>query len=131
MEAHCGHLPRTHLAAMTDVQQARDAYMAGRLDGIGDAVLIAGAGHVRIDYGVPRYLEGAAERAVLSIAFVEVREGEHDAAAYLDHAGDGGGDGDAAGAVYDYLWFTPRSLPEDPCAHFAEQLERMRQRVSQ
>ena len=55
-EAHCGFAPDDLLPAMLDVQRGRDALMADRLvaiKGRGKSVLIAGAEHVRRDWGVP------------------------------------------------------------------------------
>ncbi|TMA60694.1 MAG: hypothetical protein E6J73_13390 [Deltaproteobacteria bacterium] len=64
------------MKAMVDVQRARDAQMAQSLIAAGNpdgAVLVAVAGHVRNDYGVPVYLTAkAAGKQVISIAFVEV-----------------------------------------------------------
>ena len=78
-EAHCGMAPEAMIDAMIDVQRARDATLAdallasGRSDG---GVLIAGAGHVRRDRGVPLYLERRAPaRRVLALAFSEVARG--------------------------------------------------------
>jgi uncharacterized iron-regulated protein len=119
--SHCGQLPEAMLAPMLRAQRARDAQMAERLRGgaAGDgavlgAVLISGAGHARLDRGVPWYLRqpaaGAdATAAILSIAFVEVDRAKRDPAAY-----------GAGAAPYDYLWFTPRAKDEgdDPCAAF-------------
>lgn len=53
-EAHCGHAAEQQINAMILVQRARDAQMAESLATAGQqdgAVLIAGAGHVRRDYG--------------------------------------------------------------------------------
>jgi uncharacterized iron-regulated protein len=66
---------------MVEARWVRDAHMARRLldaaaraDG---AVLIAGAGHVRRDRGVPAHLVrlGADPSTVASLAFLEVRDG--------------------------------------------------------
>ena len=58
-DSHCGQMPDNAIDRMADIQWARDARMAaslargGQRDG---AVLIAGAGHVRRDRGVPLHL---------------------------------------------------------------------------
>jgi hypothetical protein len=83
-------------------------------DGAGadGAVLIAGAGHVRADFGVPRYLAWRdATAAVVTVGLVEVRA---EATRPQDYAAVG--DGDAG--LYDYVWFTPGRGAErgDPCA---------------
>jgi uncharacterized iron-regulated protein len=61
---------------MVDVQRARDAQMAHSLIAAGDpggAILVAGAGHVRADYGIPVYIRvKAPEKRVISISFIEV-----------------------------------------------------------
>lgn len=116
-EGHCGYAREEMLDGMIAVQRARDAQMAERLaaaDGDG-AVLIAGAGHVRKDRGVPAFLAVLRPGArVGSVAFVEVRP---DAAAPEAYA-----------MPVDYIWFTPRFDPVDPCERFREPLERLRER---
>lgn len=112
-DAHCGLLPVDALPAMLTVQRSRDALMADRLAtimGRGKAVLIAGAEHVRKDWGVPLYLASMAPAArVLSVAFVEVDEQRT---------------GPPHDLPYDFVWFTPRQKPLgfDPCAAYREQL---------
>jgi len=99
IDGHCGAAPEAkRLAGMVQAQRARDARMAAVLRP--GSVLIAGAGHARRDRGVPLYLSST---DVLSIAFIEVEPGRSKPQEYLD------------GASYDYLWFTPRAMREDPC----------------
>lgn len=122
--AHCGHAPAAHLGRMLDVQRARDAAFARALVDApaGQAVLIAGAGHVRRDLAVPWHLARLApERRVVALAFVEVAADQPDPDQY--RSGENG-----APAPYDYLWLTPRLDDDDPCAKFREQLERLRQK---
>jgi uncharacterized iron-regulated protein len=109
--SHCGHLPDKYLAPMALAQHARDAQLAqvlaraGAKDG---AVLIAGAGHARLDRGVPYYLKlEAPDSSVASLAFREVQQGQTDPAAYAVDQG-----------AFDFVWFTPRVSDEDPCAAF-------------
>jgi len=99
IEGHCGQRPDAkRLAGMIEAQRARDARMAEVLAARPSTVLIAGSGHARRDRGVPVHMRG---REVLSIAFVEV---EADKPAPRDYAQE-----------FDFLWFTPRAVREDPC----------------
>jgi len=111
-ESHCGQVPDTMIDRMVDIQWARDARIAaslargGQRDG---AVLIAGAGHVRRDRGVPVHLALQVPGAsIASVAFVEV-----DAAATKpgDYAARFGSDT----LPFDYVWFTPKVDDGDPC----------------
>ena len=61
IDGHCGQLPDRYLAPMRLVQRATDASMADALLGHKPAVLVAGNGHVRRDYGVPQVLRALAE----------------------------------------------------------------------
>jgi uncharacterized iron-regulated protein len=124
-EAHCGHAPATVLPRMIDVQRARDAQMAdvmltsGAADG---ALLIAGAGHVRNDRGVPHALRARAPgTSTVSVAFVEVRDAVTTPAVYAARFDNGV-------APFDYLWFTPRVDDLDPCVKFRRSLEQLRSR---
>ena len=103
---HCGIRPGAAvLNRMVEAQRARDARMAEVLAGAGEkgALLIAGAGHARLDRGAPSYLSSAGREKVLSIGFVEVSPDE--ALRPSAYAG-----------IYDVVWFTPRAVREDPCA---------------
>jgi uncharacterized iron-regulated protein len=113
-ESHCGKLPEAMLAGMVAAQRARDATMADRLlAAVGDgAVLIAGAGHVRTDRGVPIYLTARVPGAtVASVAFVEVLTGRTAPTEYAERFG-------AARLPFDYVWFTSRADDVDHCARF-------------
>jgi len=121
--SHCGYGSAESIQTMVQVQRARDAQMAQSLiaaataDG---AVLVAGAGHVRSDYGIPVYLTAKAPgRQVVSIAFVEVDELEPEPNKYLPA-------GAAGRAPFDYLWFTPRLDNEDACEKFKAQFEKFK-----
>ncbi|MGE5506285.1 MAG: ChaN family lipoprotein [Actinomycetota bacterium] len=112
---HCNMLPESAVPAMVRVQRARDASMAAAVAGLlarpqgGTAVLIAGAGHVRADRGVPVRLQALAPgRSVLAVGFVEVQPGEAEPADYAAHFG-------AARLPFDAVWFTERTEREDPC----------------
>ena len=111
-ESHCGMLPESQFPPMVRVQQTRDYSMAENLlvaEGMG--VLIAGNYHVRHDLGVPNYLLARDEQLqrseILSLAFLEVVQGENEPERYLDQFG--------AQAAYDYIWFTPAVSDEDYC----------------
>jgi uncharacterized iron-regulated protein len=80
---------------------------AGQRDG---AVLIAGAGHVRRDRGVPVHLaRQVPDATIASVAFVEV-----DAAA--SKPGDYAARFGTETLPFDYVWFTPKADDDDPCA---------------
>jgi uncharacterized iron-regulated protein len=122
-EAHCGYASETQVNAMLLVQRARDAQMADSLaaaDQQDGAVLIAGAGHVRRDYGIPTYLANRAPVAsVISVAFLEVSQDRLEPTAYAAQFR-------RQGFPFDYVWFTPRVDDDDPCAAFEEQLKKLR-----
>jgi uncharacterized iron-regulated protein len=121
-EAHCGYASETQVNAMLLVQRARDAQMAENLAAAGQqdgAVLIAGAGHVRRDYGIPTYLASRTpEASVISVAFLEVNRDRLEPAAYATRFG-------RPTLPFDYVWFTPRVDDDDPCAAFEEQLKKL------
>lgn len=112
-EAHCGLLPEPMLDSMVLVQRARDALMAERLHEGTDrgrgALLIAGAGHVRRDRGVPAQLARAYGARALAIGLVPVRTQGTTPESYA--AGF-----DAAALPFDFVWFTPRTEDVDRCA---------------
>lgn len=118
VDAHCGHLPAARAGGMINAQRARDAYMADRIAAQeGPVVLITGAAHARLDYGVPWYLARVApEREVFSLMFVEVDPERQSAHEYLN----------AGVSPHHLFWFTRRSSPDDPCEAFRKQLEGMR-----
>lgn len=103
VQGHCGQRPEpARLSAIVQAQRARDLQMAQALDSVaGPVVLIAGAGHVRTDRAVPRYL--SEPRRALAMALVEVEDGKPTPADY-----------DSAG--FDLMWFTAATPRPDPCA---------------
>ena len=121
--SHCGYGSAESVQTMVQVQRARDAQMAQSLSAAASAdgaVLVAGAGHVRNDYGIPVYLTAKAPgRRVVTIAFVEVDELEPEPDKYLLA-------GAAGRAPFDYLWFTPRLDDEDACEKFKAQFEKFK-----
>lgn len=102
-ESHCGQLPAARLPGMAAAQRGRDASMAqalvDALDRSRPAVLLAGNGHVRRDYGVPQLLQARrADLRTLSVGFLE---------AGMPLA-------DAAG-LHDVAWIAEPVRREDPC----------------
>jgi len=119
---HCGHAPEARLPGMILAQRARDAQMAETLaspdvpDGM---VLIAGAGHVRLDRAAPAYLRHRLPEArIVSLAFIEVIDGRNSPDEYAEAMGE-------ATLPFDSVWFTPRMENEDPCETFRKALEEM------
>ncbi|MEO8134882.1 MAG: ChaN family lipoprotein [Betaproteobacteria bacterium] len=113
-DGHCGKLPAAALPRMVDVQRARDATMADALIGLAGAgaVVIAGAGHVRNDIGIPIYMASRLPgQRLVSVGFVEVDAGRN---AVSDHVRP-----PASTMPFDYVWFTSTADREDPCAGFA------------
>ena len=105
-EGHCGKAPRDILPGMVAAQRARDAIMAQTLQAHAPAVLIAGNGHVRRDFGVPQYLAHYPQGDdVRVVGFIEVDAAQPAPADYVN----------AGEPEYDYIAFTPRTPRPDPC----------------
>lgn len=104
LRSHCGQVPANLIPGLRLAQQVRDAAMFDELRRSQGkpAVLLAGNGHVRKDYGVPRFIARAyPQLRQISIAFLE--EGASAA---------------AEKSVYDYLWITDAATRNDPCVDF-------------
>jgi uncharacterized iron-regulated protein len=100
--SHCGQVPRERLRPMLQVQRTRDAALAAAMNSAPQSVLIAGAEHGRTDRGVPWVLAALApDKRVVSLAFVELRDGKP-----------------SAELPFDLVWFTPEFQRPDPCANF-------------
>jgi uncharacterized iron-regulated protein len=118
VEGHCGQVPRSAIPRIVLAQRLRDAAMAQALVDAATpagAILIAGNGHVRSDLGVPVYLHApglpdAGARSV-SLGVIEVTSEDERAADFPHQVV-------AANPGFDYLWFTPPAVREDPCANF-------------
>ncbi len=112
-EAHCGMLPESMLDSMVLVQRARDASMAERLhEGVQvrhATLLIAGAGHVRRDRGVPAQLTRTYGVTSLAIGLVQVSAQDASPESYAAEFG-------APVLPFDFVWFTPRGSDVDHCA---------------
>ena len=122
-DSHCGYASEGSVKAMVGVQRARDAQMAQSLIAASDpdgAILVAGAGHVRKDYGIPVYLAAkAGGKQVISIAFLEVDKQKSEPRNYALANGR---------LPFDYVWFTARVDDEDPCEKFKAQFEQLKKR---
>jgi uncharacterized iron-regulated protein len=121
--SHCGYASEESVKAMVGVQRARDAQMAQSLIAAGDpdgAILVAGAGHVRNDYGIPVYLTAKAPgKQVISIAFLEVDNHKPEPHNYALP--------DPNGRLpLDYAWFPARVDDENPCEKFKSQFEHLK-----
>jgi uncharacterized iron-regulated protein len=126
--SHCRQLPEAMIDPMVAMQTAKDARMAvvlargAGLSGRDGAVLIAGAGHVRTDHGVPLHLDRLAlGKRVMTVGLIEVERDEMDPATYARKIG-------AAVLPFDLVWFTPRVDETDPCEAHADDLRRTRER---
>lgn len=114
-ESHCGKLPEQMFDPLVLAQRARDAEMAERLaaaDRGAGAILVAGAGHVRDDRGVPVQLaRDAPGKRIVAVAFVEVSRDACAPQAYAESLS-------VDRLPFDYVVFTPGAEREDPCATF-------------
>ncbi len=115
VDGHCGiRPPPAMLSGMVEVQRARDARMAEVLGAQGTgaagagAVLVAGAGHARLDRGVPSYMPPEFREQLLSVGLVEFNS--DGTLPVVDYRG-----------IYDVVWFTPRAAREDPCLNLKMQ----------
>ena len=122
--SHCGMDHEGMVSAMMLTQRVKDAVMMQSLlgDGVTDAkaetkVLVAGSGHARKDWGVPRYIKQARPDAkMVSLAWLEVVEGADKVSDYAQRWG-----GEAL--PFDYVWFTPRVDRPDPCEQFRKHMQ--------
>jgi uncharacterized iron-regulated protein len=97
---HCQALPQPMWPRMARAQFARDAVMAAALRehaGSG-VVLLAGNGHVRRDIGVPRWMSGAWQGRIFTVAHLER------------------GDESTLASAFDAVVQTPPAPRPDPCA---------------
>ncbi|MDO8862827.1 ChaN family lipoprotein [Haliea sp. E1-2-M8] len=107
-DSHCGRIPSEHMAAMVDVQIARDAHMAWRLATSDKrAVVITGNGHARRDWGVPLFLQQLRPEAkIVSITLTELAADRREPGAYAT----------ARPTWTDFTLFTAAQDRGDPCA---------------
>ncbi len=112
-ESHCGYASAALVEKMSDLQRARDAYMADRLLSVSEpmAALITGRGHIDNDRGVPFYLRNRRPGArVLTIGILERKTTPQR----------------PVDLPYDFVIVTLTPEREDPCVTFRRQLERMK-----
>ncbi len=106
IDGHCGKLPDRYLLRMRFAQRMTDIALAHALLDHKPAVLVAGNGHVRKDYGVPQVIGAVApELRQISIGFVE-------------RSGDSRELIQSLAGQYDFLWLTERAERKDPCENF-------------
>ena len=106
VDGHCGQLPEKYLSPMKLVQRATDISMATALLANRPAILVAGNGHVRRDYGVPQVL--AALDPSLKISSIGFYENGTDRAELLK----------SLAGRYDFVWLTDRAQRGNPCEDF-------------
>ena len=105
---HCGVLEEDLLSFMYKVQRYRDAGMAYIASKVAPAIVIAGNGHVRRDYGVPQILKKINPNGnVISIAFLEIDK--------LSQTTDNLIKKLFKDADTDYIWLTEAVSRVDPC----------------
>ncbi|WP_108508201.1 ChaN family lipoprotein [Polynucleobacter acidiphobus] len=110
IDGHCGKLPAQYLEPMFRVQRLTDISMAQIMMRHSPAILFAGNGHIRNDYGVPQVLRSLdPSKKRVSVGFVE--EDRHNPKALAELA-----------KLYDFVWITPSIERADPCAtlHFGK-----------
>lgn len=120
VSAHCNMLPANAAQPMVTVQRVRDAVMSlSMLESLAPVkVLIAGAGHVRKDIGVPFYLfSHSGNVRSLALGLIEVSSDLDKPQAYSERWG-------GAALPFDFVWFTPRAERADPCATLRENMKR-------
>lgn len=106
VDGHCGKLPEKYLAPMKLVQRATDISMATALLAHRPAVLVAGNGHVRRDYGVPQVL--SALDPSLKISSIGFYENGTDRKELIK----------SLAGRYDFVWLTDKAERGDPCEDF-------------
>lgn len=106
VDGHCGKLPEKYLAPMKLVQRATDISMATALLAHRPAILVAGNGHVRRDYGVPQVL--SALEPSLKISSIGFYENVTDRDELIK----------SLAGRYDFVWLTDKADRGDPCEDF-------------
>ena len=108
---HCGVVEEGLLSFMYKVQRHRDASIAYIASKVAPAIVIAGNGHVRRDYGVPQILKKMnPDSNIISIAFLETDK--------LSEMTDNLIKKLFKDADTDYIWLTETVSRVDPCEKF-------------
>jgi len=122
-DSHCRLMPKSAMPPLVTVQRVRDAVLSDNLisaagrQGADGAVLIAGDGHIRADFGVPKHLiKRDASARLLTIAFLEVESRLTTPEAY--------GESYNGALPFDYVWFTPRANNRDYCAELKQRFHK-------
>ena len=106
IDGHCGQLPDKYLQPMRLVQRATDLSMAQALLDHQPAVLLAGNGHVRKDYGVPQVLKRLApELKITAVGFIENDQTLEELVK-------------SSANRYDFIWISAAIKRADPCEDF-------------
>lgn len=119
--SHCGMLPETMVDPMILGQRVRDAVMARSLVNAaktGAAILFAGSGHGRNDYGAPAYVRQHNPKAIIStIAMMEVVDEVNEPSEYSEAWA-------SETIPFDYVWFTSRMERGDPCEELRQHFKK-------
>ena len=120
IDSHCGMLPEKMVDPMILGQRVRDAVMAKAMILAANnepAILIAGFGHGRTDFGVPAYIKSREpDASITAIAMMEVVEEITEPVEYAQAwASDG--------IPFDYVWFSGRIGREDPCEEMRQYMK--------
>lgn len=106
IDGHCGKLPDRYQSRMRFAQRVTDITLAHTLLDHRPAVLVAGNGHVRKDYGVPQVIAATVPQLrQISVGFIERSTDSQELIQSL-------------GAQYDVVWLTDRTERKDPCENF-------------
>jgi uncharacterized iron-regulated protein len=99
MDSHCAMMPAAMMPAMVWAQRARDAAMASAMLGASPAILFAGNGHVRTDFGVPQIIRSLRpDLNLVSVMWLEQAPRADEPAVFAD-----------------YVWVTAPAPRADPC----------------
>ena len=105
---HCGVVQEDFLSFMFKVQRFRDASMAYIASKVTPAIVIAGNGHVRRDYGIPQILKKMNPNSnIISIAFLEIDKPSEMTDNLIKKF--------SKDVDTDYIWLTEAVSRVDPC----------------